>query len=821
MDKPKIKLSGAGEPEPIPTGKINKREITTELRDSYLDYAMSVIVGRALPDVRDGMKPVHRRILWSMWDSGLTSSAKLRKSANVVGEVLGRYHPHGDQSVYDAMARMTQDFSLRYPLIQGQGNWGSIDGDNPAAMRYTECRLSKIAEEMLTDIDKDTVNFIPNYDGTRKEPVVMPSKIPNLLINGSDGIAVGMATKIPPHNLTEILNATTHLIDNPEATSEDLMTHIQGPDFPTGGVIYGKKDIIAAYLSGRGTITVRANADVEEKRIIINDIPYQVDKSELIIKMADLVREKKIEGIRDIRDESDRDGLRIVIEMKNDAIPQKILNQLYNSTDLQKDFHLNMLALRDGLKPDTLSIRDVLAAFIEHRHNVVRRRAEFDLARAKDRAHILEGLVIALENIDKIINTIKKSEDKDDARKNLVKNFKLSALQADAILEMKLSALAALERIKVEKELAEKLKLIDELTALLKSKAKILKVVKDELNEVKDKFGDERRTKVVSGGLKEFKAEDLIPEEETVITMSKDGYIKRLPPTTFKVQKRGGSGIIGSDVEESDFLTHFARANTHDNILFFTDRGIVFQTKVYEIPVGSRTAKGKSVHSFLEIPSESKITAIVAYPELKGAEKVAQSVAMVTEEGVVKKTNLEDFGNVRRTGIIGIKLKGKDVLKWVRLVQAKNDLILCTKKGASIRFKESDAREMGRAASGVRGIRLKKGDLVSSFDIVRANQDGNLLVVMENGFAKQTTLKEYKVQNRGGSGILTAKITPKTGELISAHVLTDEEELLSISVKGQILKTEIKSVRKTGRSAQGVRIMRLKPGDKIAGTVCL
>ena len=809
-------------PEPeIHDGRISKREITSELKESYLDYAMSVIVGRALPDARDGLKPVHRRILWAMWDSGLTHSAKLRKSANVVGEVLGRYHPHGDMSVYDALARMAQDFSLRYPLIEGQGNWGSIDGDNPAAMRYTECRLSKIAEELLMDIDKDTVDFISNYDASRKEPVVLPSKFPNLLGNGSDGIAVGMATKIPPHNLTEVLNASMHLIDNPDATSEDLMGFIQGPDFPTGGIIYGKKDIVAAYASGRGTVTVRALAEVSDKRIVISEIPYQVNKSELIVKMADLVREKRVEGIRDIRDESDREGLRIVIDVKNDSIPQKILNQFYNLTDLQKDFHMNLLALRGGLKPDTLSIKDVLASFIEHRHNVIRRRAEFDLRKAKDRAHILEGLVKALDNIDKIIATIKKSEDKDDAKKNLVKNFKLSDLQADAILEMKLSALAHLEREKVENELAEKKKLIAELENLLKSKAKMAKVIKDELAEVKEKFGDERRTKLVAGGLKEFKAEDLIPQEETIITMSKDGYIKRLPPTTFKVQKRGGSGIIGSDVEETDWLTHFVRANTHDNILFFTNKGIVFQTKVYEIPVGSRTAKGKTIQSFLETPADSQITAIVAYPELKAAEKVPQSVVMVTSDGVVKKTSLEDFGNVRRSGIIAIKLKSGDVLKWVRLVKAKDELILSTRNGASIRFKESDAREMGRAASGVRAIRLKKGDLVSAFDVIHSAQQGNLLVVMENGFAKQTPLKEYKVQNRGGSGILTAKITSKTGQLTSSHVIENEAELLSISVKGQILKTEIKSVRKTGRSAQGVRIMRLKPGDKIAGTVCL
>ena len=816
-----------GESEaPKPMGQIRNREITTELRESYLDYAMSVIVGRALPDARDGLKPVHRRILWAMWDSGLTSTAKLRKSANVVGEVLGRYHPHGDQSVYDAMTRMAQDFSLRYPLITGQGNWGSIDGDNAAAMRYTECKLSKIAEEMLADIDKETVDFIDNYDASRKEPSVMPSKIPNLLINGSDGIAVGMATKIPPHNLTEILDATAKLIDDPDATSVDLMEFIQGPDFPTGGIIYGKKGIIEAYVAGRGTITVRATTEITEKRIVVTEIPYQVNKSELIVKIADLVRDKKIEGIKDLRDESDREGLRIVVDMKNDAVPQKILNQLFTYTDLQKDFHMNMLALRDGLRPDTLSIKDVLASFIAHRETIVRRRAEFDLRKAKERAHILEGLVMALDVIDKIIATIKKSADKDEAHKNLMKNFKLSDLQATAILEMRLQALAALEREKIEAELKEKKKIIEELTALLKSAAKIMKVIKDELAEVKEKFGDARRTKLISGGLKEFKAEDLIPQEETIITMSQDGYIKRLPPNTFKVQKRGGSGIIGSDVEGEDTLTHFMRAKTHDNILFFTDKGIVFQTKVYEIPVGSRTAKGKSIQNFLEIPADSKVSAVVTYEtQVSKKEETPKdanaALAMVTKEGVIKKTSLADFANVRRNGIIALKLRPGDSLRWVKIVKPKDEIIICTSDGRSIHFKESDARAMGRTASGVRAINLRKEDEVSSFDVISPDVKGMLLVVMANGFAKQTSIKEYKVQHRGGSGIATAKITDKTGELVSSHIVTNETELIAISAKGQIIRTEIKSIRETGRSAQGVRIMRLKPGDKVAATVCL
>ncbi|HEY4496595.1 MAG TPA: DNA gyrase subunit A [Candidatus Paceibacterota bacterium] len=803
--------------------KINQREITTELKESYLDYAMSVIVGRALPDVRDGLKPVHRRILWAMWDSGLTHSAKLRKSANVVGEVLGRYHPHGDMAVYDSLARMAQDFSLRYPLINGQGNWGSIDGDSPAAMRYTECRLSKIAEELLIDIDKETVDFMPNYDGSRNEPAVLPSKIPSLLINGSDGIAVGMATKIPPHNLTETIDASVHIVDNPDATSEDLMQFVQGPDFPTGGIIYNKKAIIEAYASGRGTITTRGVADVSEKSIVISEIPYQVNKSELIIKMADLVQSKKIEGIKDIRDESDKDGLRIVIDLKNDAVPQKILNQLWSYTDLQKDFHLNMLALSDGLKPETLSIKDVISSFVSHRKNVVIRRAKFDLRKAEERAHILEGLHKALGVIDKIIETIKKSADKEEAHKNLVKKFNLSDLQAAAILEMKLSALAALERKKIEDELKEKIKLIEELKSLLKSPAKISKVVKDELLDVKKRFGDDRRTKVVVGGLKELNIEDLIPQENTIITMSNDGYIKRLPPNTFKSQKRGGKGIIGSGIDESDILTHFNNADTHDNILFFTDKGRVFQTKVYEIPAGSRTSKGKAIQNFLEIPSDEKVKAIVTYSgSSKDLKKESGFLFMATELGVAKKTNLVDFNNVRRTGIIAIKLKKGDHLKWVRLIQPKDEIILSTGSGRAIRFKESDVRSMGRSASGVRGINLRKDDHLASFDVISPNEHkSNLLVIMANGFAKQTPLEEYKVQRRGGSGILTAKVTSKTGSIVSTHVIMEEKELLSVSAKGQILRTDLSSVRTTGRSAQGVRIMRLKPGDKVAAAICL
>jgi DNA gyrase subunit A len=808
------------------SANVEKREITEELQESYLDYAMSVIVSRALPDVRDGLKPVQRRILWAMWDSGLTHSAKFKKSANVVGEVLGKYHPHGDTAVYDAMVRMAQDFSLRYPLVEGQGNFGSIDGDNPAAMRYTEARLSKIAEEMLVDIEKETVDWLPNYDGSRQEPKVLPAKVPSLLLNGTVGIAVGMATNIPPHNLSEIIDATTHLIENPRATASDLMQFVQGPDFPTGGIIYDKKAILEAYTSGHGAITTRALTEITERKkeqynIEITEIPYQVNKAELIIKIAELVTDKKIQGIRDIRDESDKDGLRIVIELKNDAAPQKVLNQLFQFTDLQKNFNLNMIALsKNGLQPEVMSIKDILQAYVEHRKEIVRRRAEFDLKKAEERAHILMGLHKALGSIDAVITTIKKSKDKEEAHKNLMSKFKFSELQATAILEMRLQTLAALERTKIEEELKEKKKLIEELQALLKSPAKILKVIKDELKEMKDKYGDARKTKLVAGGLKEFKEEDLVPKEETIITMSHSGYIKRVAPSSFKSQKRGGKGLIGSDVAEEDFLSHFISANTHDNILFFTASGKVFQTKVYEIPEASRVAKGKAIHNFLEIPAEEKISALITY---SGEKKSAPGfLVMATQNGMVKKTPLEDFSNVRRSGIIAIKLKKGDLLQWVRLSSGNDQVVLSTSAGQAIRFKESQLRPMGRATSGVRGIRLKKGDTVAALNVVtKESEKGQLLTVMANGFGKRTPLSEYKVQGRGGSGIKTSKVTPKTGQVISSLILNEEKEILALSAKGQIIRTQLESVRMSGRATQGVRIMNVASGDKVVGVVCL
>ena len=1268
---------------------IEPREITKELQESYLDYAMSVIVSRALPDVRDGLKPVHRRVLWTMWETGLTHLAKYRKSANVVGATMGNYHPHGDTAIYDTMVRMAQDFSLRYPLIQGQGNWGDVDGDGAAAMRYcitgdtlvvtekgllpikqisenakedikikilskdkivneatkwfdsgehptlkittrngfalqgtgnhpiltwtkdssngepsfrwklleeikegdvavidrtpdalwpeksfplqtyephpknpriekkifpteltddlasilgallsegtikehelefcnsdsawiedfksrwhktfpdcrlhhfhrppssygkkpyetfeihshyvieflrniglvpgksktkripfavlqssetaaaaflrayfegdgsisssgekmielsccsvseeliqdlqtlllrfgivgtkrfdlyrnthklyirglknyilfrekigfvserkkqkleeaiarlhkdysqndfvpfistftranvvrgnrtfithhnfdryapmeknhtlvieaiqsdvrpfmrllfeklleqnylfdpilkiekkgvervysirvdsechsfvangfvnhnTECRLSRIAEELLFDIEKETVGWQPNYDSTRQEPKVLPAKLPNLLLNGSLGIAVGMTTNIPPHNLGEIVDAILFLADNPDATSENLTQFVKGPDFPTGGTIFDEVAIKACYSSGRGGITTRAKAEIVERKsnrqfdIVITEIPYQVNKAELIKTIAQLHQDKKVEGIRDIRDESDREGMRIVIELKNDAPPQKVLNQLYEHSDLQKDFHLNMIALVNGIEPQLLSLRDILSEYVKYRKEVIRKRTQFDLRKAEERAHILEGLSRALDAIDKVIATIKKSEDKDDAHKNLIKNFKLSAIQATAILEMRLQTLAALEREKIEAELKEKLALIKELGFILKSPAKILKIIKDELAELKEKYGDERRTKVVPTPLKVFSNEDLIQNEDAIITYSAGGYVKRLPPDTFKSQRRGGKGLIGSDVAEEDFLSHFFSAETHDNILFFTDKGRVFQTKVYEIPASSRTSKGKAIHNFLELPTDENVSAIVSYADKRGlktrisadtteknqresASHLRESafLVMVTKNGVIKKTSLDDFLNIRRSGIIAIRLQKGDLLKWVRLSGGKDEIILTTKLGQSIRFKESYARPMGRAAAGVRGIRLKKADEVAGFDVIK-EVNAKVLVVMANGFAKQTALKEYRLQSRGGSGIKTANITPKTGHIVSAHITTDEEEIFALSAKGQMIRTDLKSVRTTGRSAQGVKIMNLNQGDRLAGTVII
>ena len=802
----------------IKKAEIEEVEITDELRESYLDYAMSVIVSRALPDVRDGLKPVQRRILWAMWSSGLSSSAKLRKSANVVGEVLGNYHPHGDNSIYDAMARMAQEFSLRYPLINGQGNWGSIEGDSQAAMRYTECRMAKISEELLFDVEKETVDWQENYDSSRREPVCLPARLPHLLLNGAMGIAVGMATNIPPHSLDEVADAVIHLIEKPKATGEDLMDFIKGPDFPTGGIIYDKKAITAAYLSGRGGITCRAKTEIKEDRIEITEVPYQVNVSDLLVKIANLVIEKRIDGIRDVRNESDKDGLSIVIELKKDTIPQRVLNQLFKFTELQKDFHLNMIALANGLQPQVMSVIDILKYYLEHRQIVIRRRTEFNLRKAQERAHILEGLSKALSAIDKVIATIKKSKNRDDARKNLIAKFKFSEIQTNAILDMRLQSLAALENKRIEDELKEKKKLIKELEIILGDPKKILKIIKDDLKDLKAKYGGERRTRVVATGLKFLGDADLIRSEETIITRSRGSYIKRVSPTAYKAQHRGGKGLIGSDVAEEDFIEHLLIANTHDNILFFTDKGRVFQTKVWELPSSSRTAKGKLIQNFLEIPPTEKVSAMITYQD-----KSDGYLIMATKNGVIKKTSIKDFNKVRRTGIIAITLKKDDLLCWVRLSSGKDNVVLTTRDGQAIRFKESQVRAMGRTAAGVTALRLKEGDEVSSLNIISEEQakKGKLLVVMDKGYGKQTSITQYKTQKRGGLGIKTARITSKTGQLISAHLINGEEDLFVLSAKGQMIRTKISSIRSASRATQGVKIMSLRAGDKIIGAICL
>jgi DNA gyrase subunit A len=804
-------------------GKIEPISLVDEMQTSYLDYAMSVIVARALPDVRDGLKPVHRRILYAMWLLGLRHNAKFLKSARVIGDVMGKYHPHGDSAIYDSLVRLAQDFSMRHQLVHGQGNFGSMDGDRAAAMRYTEAKLRAIAEELLYDIEKDTVNFGPNYDGSQREPHVLPSKFPNLLLNGSMGIAVGMATNIPPHNLVEICDSVTALIDNPKSTVEDLTNHIKGPDFPTGGIIYDKKDIASAYATGRGGIVVRAKTEIKENKssqfvIVVNEIPYQVNKSNLIEKIANLVQEKKLEGIKDLRDESNKDGVRIVIELKRDSYPKKILNRLYKLTDLQTTFHLNMIALVDGIQPRLLNLKTILEEYIKHRQVVIRRRTEFDLRKAKERAHILEGLKKALDKIDAVINTIRKSKDKEEAKLNLVKKFKFSDRQAVAILEMRLSQLANLERKKLLDELKEKKELIKELEALLASPKKILSVIKKEIKEIKEKYGEERRTAIVAHGVKEFSMEDLVPNEPTIIMATRDGYIKRMPPETFKTQHRGGKGVVGLTTKEEDVIDQLITTNTHDNMLFFTTRGRVFQLRAYDIPVASRTAKGQAMVNFLQLAPNEKVSSILSMDDI-GKYKF---LVMVTNNGTIKKTKIEDFGNVRRSGLIALKLKEDNMLEWVRPSTGKDDVVLITSNGQAIRFKESNIRAMGRTAAGVKGMRLKSTDQIVGMAVVEPVLIGKkvleLLVISENGLGKRTSLTDYKVQGRGGSGIKTMSVTDKTGKIISARVInnTEDQDLMLISAKGQVVRTPLKSVSTLGRATQGVRIMRFKvEGDSV------
>ena len=803
---------------------IRQREIVDEMQQAYLEYAMSVIVARALPDVRDGLKPVHRRILYSMHEMGLRHNAKVVKSAKIVGQVMGNYHPHGDSAIYDSVVRMAQDFSLRYPFIDGQGNWGSIDADPAAAMRYTEARMTPIAEEMLADIDKDTVDFRDNYDASRQEPVVLPARIPNLLVNGSVGIAVGMATNIPPHNLTEVLDALIHLIDNKDAEVADLMQFVKGPDFPTGGVIYNERDLTNAYATGRGGIAMRGVAEIVESakrgfQIIISEIPYQVNKSELIIKMADLVKEKKIEGIKDIRDESDKDGLRVAIDLKQDAFPKKVLNQLFKYTELQKMFHFNMLGLVDGIQPQILGLKQLLEKFIEHRREVVVRRAKFELQKAKDRANILEGLKKALDHIDEIIKIIRASASKEDAFTNLIKKFKFSDKQATAILDMRLQALAGLERKKINDELKEKLELIASLEALLASPKKILAAIKEEFKEIREKYGDERRTKIVKSALREIGEDELMPEEDSLFMITKGGYIKRMPPDTLKAQKRGGKGLIGIATKEEDVVTQFFMANTHDNLLFFTNSGKVFQTKGYEVPESTRQSKGKAIANFLQVSPNDVITAVVPIPK---DHKGNLFLFMATQNGVIKKVEMDAFEQVRKNGMIAIKLRGDDSLSWVLPTSGSDQIMMVTSDGSAIRFKEKDVRPMGRGASGVIGIRLEKNAKLVGADIVPSGVEKGLkiLVVMQNGYGKRTGIEAYKVQSRGGKGIMTAKITSKTGQLVSAHITSEEnKELIAVSKKGQVIRTSIDSISILGRATQGVRVMHVESSDALASVV--
>jgi len=806
-------------------GRVVSRAVTTEMKEAYLDYAMSVITARALPDVRDGLKPVHRRILYAMRDIGLAAGGKTRKSATVVGDVLGKYHPHGDTAVYDAMVKMAQPFSYRYPLVVGQGNFGSIDGDNAAAMRYTEAKMSKLAGEMLSDIEKETVDWRDNYDGTRKEPIVLPAAAPNLLINGTLGIAVGMATNIPPHNLREVCEATMHLIDNPEATTEDLLQFVQGPDFPLGGIIFNKRDIQHAYANGKGGVVARGHAEITEDergnaRIVITSIPYRVNKADMVTKIADLHRDKRIEGIKDLRDES-TDDIRVVIDLKGTAHPQKVLNGLYKHTQLEDTFHFNMVALIDGV-PQTLSLKGILEEFAVHRGEVVRRRTQFDLTKAQDREHILLGLKKALDHIDKIIALIKKAKDVPTAHKGLMKEFKLSDKQSTAILEMKLQKLAGLERKKIEEELESIQKLIKELGSLLKDPKKILGVIKQELTDISERYGDERRTKVVAGGVKNISVEDLVPDEENVLVMTAGGYIKRTNPSEYKKQRRGGVGVVDLNTKEEDFVTTFLTARTHSDVLFFTDQGKVYQVKMYDLPEGRRATRGKSIMNFLSLSADERVTSVIAQPKDSKAE--GHSLFMVTKHGVIKKTEADEFAAVRQSGLIAQKLKGDDQLVSAGFVSKGDDVVVVTSKGKAIRFKENDVREMGRTAAGVRAIRISKGDEVVGARAVPAKdtKEAELLVVTANGYGKKTELSEYKVQKRGGGGVKAAQITDKTGNLMAIRIVTTEsQELVAMSQKSQVVRTELKEVPTQGRATQGVRIMKLRTGDRIASLVCL
>jgi len=793
--------------------KIVPVSLEEEMKSSYIDYSMSVIVARALPDVRDGLKPVHRRVLFGMTELGLAYNKPYKKSARIVGEVLGKYHPHGDTAVYDTMVRMVQEFSLRYPLVDGQGNFGSVDGDSPAAMRYTEARLARIADEMLRDLDKNTVDFAPNFDDSLQEPTVMPSYLPNLLVNGSSGIAVGMATNIPPHNLNEVIDGLVAMIKNPNITSEKLMKHVIAPDFPTGGIIFGYQGVKEAYLTGRGRIIVRAKANIESlktgrENIIITELPYQVNKANLIEKIAELVREGKLNDISNIRDESDRDGMRVVIELKRDAQPAIVLNQLFKHTQMQTTFGVIMLALVNGV-PKVLELKEMMQHFIKHRMTVLIRRTKFELDAAERRAHILEGYIIALDNIDEVIETIKKSRDVETAKHNLMRKFKLSEIQAKAILDMRLQRLTGLERKKIEDEYKETIKLIERLQGILKSEEKRYIIIKDELLTLKEKYGDERRTEIVQD-YEEFSLEDIIAEEDVVVTISHRGFIKRFPVSGYRKQGRGGKGVTGAGTKDDDFIEHMFIASTHQYILFFTDQGKCYWLKVHELPEGGRATRGRSILNLLQKDPNENITAFVTVKEFKND----NYLIMATQKGTVKKTVLSAYGNVRKGGINAINLAPGDKLIEVKMTDGNNDIVIGTRNGFAIRFHEKDVRDMGRTATGVRGVKLGKGDKVVGLIVIKRND--NILVVTEKGYGKRSDINDYRITHRGGKGVITVKTTDKVGKMMAMMDVVDGDELVIISTQGMVIRQSVKDIRVMGRNTQGVRVIRLNEKDSIA-----
>jgi DNA gyrase subunit A len=794
---------------------VERRTVENVMEDSYLRYSMSVIIDRALPDVRDGLKPVHRRILYTMNRDGLRSGSRHRKSATVVGAVMGDYHPHGDASIYDSMVRMAQDWSMRYTLVNGQGNFGSMDGDPPAAMRYTEAKLRRLADELLEDIDKETVDFRDNYDGRMQEPTVLPAKLPNLLLNGQLGIAVGMATNIPPHNISELIDAEVYMIDNSEVTLDDLMKFVKGPDFPTGGVIYGRESIRTAYATGRGGVVTRGIAEIVEGKngrhqIVITEIPFALNKENLVIKIADLVRDKKLTGISDLRDETARGAVRIVIDLKKDAYPKKLLNQLYKLTPLQTSFHFNMMALIDGIQPRVLGLQDILAEHIKHRVNVVRRRTEFELRKARERAHVLEGLKIALDHIDEVIAIIRASDTTEEAQANLIKQFKLSEIQARAILAMQLRTLAGLERKKIEDELAELLKLIANLESILADEAKIRKIIRDELLEVKRQYGDDRRTRVVPSELGRLSDEDLIADEQVAVTLTAANYIKRSPLGEYKRQGRGGKGRRGMATREEDVIEHVVNASTHDFLLFFTNKGRVFRLKTYEVPAVGLNAKGVAIVNLLQLQPEETVSSVINISK----SDAAANLIMCTVRGVVKKTPFEQYQNVRTSGLIAINLDAGDELKWIRMTSGENEVVISTSQGQAIRFSEKDARPMGRVSRGVRGIRLRPGDRVIGMDIVEEGSD--IFVISKYGYGKRTKIAQFTPHARGGVGIRSAVVNSKTGELMGVKTLTgDDQEVIIISKQGQTIRLTLADIPALGRATQGVRIMRLNNADEV------